>query len=100
MIRSPYSPLPFEQLPIQARTLFFIYASAALARYESQPPTPRELAMELETVWNTNRLCRSDLSDPSRWTHLLEQHFAPSEPRTADQPAMKRKSRCRTKGPS
>jgi hypothetical protein len=98
MISSLSSQPPFEQLPIEARMLFFVYASAALAKYQSQPPTPRELATELETVWNTNRLCLSDLSDPSRLTHLLEQHFAPSEPRTADQPAMKRKSRCRAEG--
>lgn len=69
--------LPFELLPIQARILFFIYASAALARYRSQPPTPSGLASELELAWNRNGLCESDLSDPSRMTRLLEQHFAP-----------------------
>ncbi len=72
------SHVPFAQLPVEARALFFIYASAALARYRSQPPTTRELAPELEVAWNSNQLRQSDLSDPNRMTHLLEQHFAPT----------------------
>jgi hypothetical protein len=76
---SPFSPdSSFAQLPSEARALFFIYASAALARYQSYPPTRSELAQELETVWDTHRLTRQDLSDPRRMTRLLEQHFAPS----------------------
>jgi len=71
------SHVPFAQLPVEARALFFIYASAALARYRSQPPTTR-VAPELEVAWNINQLSQSDLSDPNRMTHLLEQHFAPT----------------------
>lgn len=84
------SHLPFTQLPVEARVLFFIYASAALARYRYQPPTMHELAPELEAAWTKNWLHKSDLSDPDRMTCLLEQHFAPSAPSTAK----KRTSRC------
>jgi len=55
-----------------------MFALAALARYRSEPPTPRGLAAELETAWNTNRLCEIDLSDPDRMTQLLEEYFSPS----------------------
>jgi hypothetical protein len=78
---SPFSPdSSFAQLPSEARTLFFIYASAALARYQSHPPTRSELAQELENVWDTHRLTRQDFSDPHRMTRLLQKHFAPSAP--------------------
>lgn len=70
----------FVQLPSEARTLFFIYASAALARYQSHPPTRSELAQELQNVWDTHRLTRQDLSDPHRMTRLLKQYFATSYP--------------------
>jgi hypothetical protein len=78
MMNTPTPCQPFTQLPVEARALFFIYASAALARYRSQPPTPDELAADLEAVWNTNRLSKSDLSDPNRLVRLLEEYFAPS----------------------
>jgi hypothetical protein len=70
--------MPFAQLPVEARALFFISASAALARYRSQPPTPSELEADLEAVWNTNRLSKGDLSDPNRLVRLLEEYFTPS----------------------
>jgi hypothetical protein len=77
--------LSFAQLPSEARALFFIYASAALARYQSHPPRRSELASELENVWDRHRLTRQDLSDPHRMTRLLEQHFAPSAPSPIDE---------------
>lgn len=70
------SHVPFAQLPVEARALFFIYASAALAHYRCQPPTTRELAPELEVAWNANQLTKSDLADPNRMTQLLEEYFA------------------------
>lgn len=90
---SRLSHMSFAQLPVEARTLFFIYASAVLARFGSQPPTRRGLAADIETVWNTNRLSKCDLSDPDRMTRLLEQHFAPSVFNTAEKHA----NRCRAK---
>ena len=69
---------PFEQLPIKGRTLFFIYAAAALARYQSHRPRPSELASSLATVWDAHRLTHEDLSNPTRMTPLLEEHLAPS----------------------
>ena len=70
--------MPFEQLPLEGRTLFFIYAAAALARYQSHRPHPSEPASSLATAWDDHRLTREDLSDPSRMTRLLEEHLAPS----------------------
>jgi hypothetical protein len=81
----PLPDLSFAQLPSEARAMFFIYASAALARYQSHPPTRSELAQELEIVWDTHRLTRQDLSDPRRMTRLLEQHFASSAPSLIDE---------------
>jgi hypothetical protein len=69
------SHVPFAQLPIEARVLFAIYASAALARYCSTPLAMFTLAAELDAVWNANRLILCDLSDPCRMTALLESHF-------------------------
>jgi len=86
MMDATSSHLSFERLPIEARTLFFIYASAALASYGSHPPTPCGLAAELETAWNETGLCQCDLSDPSRMTHLLKNHFAASTSAQATRP--------------
>ena len=72
------SHVPLAQLPVEALGLFLIYGSAALARYRSQPPTPDEIAADLEEVWSSNGLSKSDLSDPYRLVRLLEEHFAPS----------------------
>jgi hypothetical protein len=74
------SPLhvPFAQLPSEARVLFFIYASAALVGYVSQPPTLADLTTELEVAWNENRLSQHDLSETSHMTSLLEHHFLAS----------------------
>jgi hypothetical protein len=85
------SHLSFDQLPIEARTLFFIYASAALASYGSHPPTPCGLAAMLETAWNENDLCQRDLSDPSRMTRLLKDHFAALTSTQATRPARARR---------
>lgn len=74
------SYLPFEQLPLEARALFFIYASAALARYQSHPPRPSELANSLAAAWDAHHLTCEDLSDACRMTDLLEEHFAPMPP--------------------
>jgi len=68
--------VPFAHLPIEARVLFSIYASAALARYRSKIPMSGNPAASLERFWNANRLTLRDLSDPYRMTALLESHFA------------------------
>lgn len=68
--------VPFAHLPAEARVLFLIYASAALARYCSQPPGKSTLTAELDAVWNANRLTLDNLSDPHRMTAVLKEHFA------------------------
>jgi hypothetical protein len=70
------SRVPFAQLPIEARVLFSIYASAAWARYASTPPAVSILTAHLDAVWTENKLILRDLSDPYRMTALLELHFA------------------------
>ena len=68
---------PFEQIPVEARGLLFIYASAALASYQSHPPRYSELIRRLETVWDVYRLTYEDLADSGRMMQLLIEHFAP-----------------------
>ena len=68
--------VPFVHLPREARVLFSIYASGALACYRSQVPTSANLAAVLAMIWNANRLALRDLSDPDRMTELLESRFA------------------------
>jgi hypothetical protein len=66
------SPIPYAELPVEARTLLFIFALGAAARYMGQPPIQSELTPILEAIWDRNRLCRNDLSNPFRMTALLE----------------------------
>ena len=66
------SPIVYAELPSEARTLLFIFAMGAAARYVAQPPRRLELDPLLEIIWNRNRLCRSDLADPFRMTALLK----------------------------
>ena len=53
------SPIPFAELPSEARALLSIFAQAAAARYVAQPRKQSELTPLLETIWNRNRLCLS-----------------------------------------
>ena len=77
MNRISLSHIPFAELPVEARALFFINALAAMARYGAQRPERSELAAVLETIWNGNRLSLKDLSDPFRMTALLKSKLAP-----------------------
>ena len=74
-LRLPHKP--FAELPVEARALFFINALPAVARFGVKPPKHSELAPVLETIWNGNRLCPRDLSDPFRMTASLEKELAP-----------------------
>jgi hypothetical protein len=69
---SRISHVPFAELPSEARALLFIFALGAAARYVAQPPRQSELTPLLESIWNRNRLCLSDLANPFRMTALLE----------------------------
>jgi hypothetical protein len=77
MNRISLSHIPFAELPVEARALFFINALAAMARYGAQRPERSELAAVLETIWNGNRLSLKDLSDPFSITALLKSKLAP-----------------------
>jgi hypothetical protein len=71
-------PVPYAELPSEARALLFIFAMGAAARYVANPPKQSELTPLLEDIWNRNRLCRNDLSNPFRMTTLLERELAPA----------------------
>jgi hypothetical protein len=66
------SPIVYAELPSEARMLLSIFAQAAAARYVAQPLKKSELIPILESIWNRNRLCLSDLANPFRMTALLE----------------------------
>ena len=66
------SPVPFAELPSEARALLSIFAQAASARYVAQPLKQSELTPILEYIWDRQRLCLSDLANPFRMTALLE----------------------------
>jgi hypothetical protein len=76
MTNKSLSHVPFAELPVEARVLFFIIALPAVARFGVKPPKQSELNPMLETIWNKNRLCLKDLSDPFRMTALLKKEFA------------------------
>ena len=76
MITPRTSHVPFAELPSEARALLFIFAMGAAASYVAQPPKRSELIPILESFWNRNRMCRSDLADPSRLTALLKTEFS------------------------
>ena len=78
MINQSVSPVPYAELPSEARALLFIFAMGAAARYVANPPKQSELTPLLEAIWNRNRLCRNDLSNPFRMTALIERELAPA----------------------
>jgi len=75
MYNTGTSPVPFTELPSEARVLLFIFAMGAAARHMAQPPKRAELDPLLEIIWNRNRLCLSDFADPYRMTALLEKEI-------------------------
>jgi hypothetical protein len=79
MDNSLHSFTPFADLPVQARALFFIYASAAMARLGVQRPTPTELDSQLETIWDRHRLRCKDLADPQRLTAIVKKELTFAE---------------------
>jgi hypothetical protein len=78
------SHVPFAELAVEARVLLFIIALPAVARFGVNPPEQSELTPVLETIWNRNRLCPNDLSDPFHMSALLKKELASvSRARTA-----------------
>lgn len=65
----------FSQLPVEAKVLVFIYASAAWARFNRNIPDRSILLSEIEKVWCIQKLSAEAVSDPDRMTYLLEKHF-------------------------
>ena len=76
MNKPSVSPVPFAELPSEARALLSIFAQAAAARYVAQPLKQSELTPLLEAIWNRKRLCLNDLANPFRMTALLESEFS------------------------
>ena len=90
--------VPFAQLPIEARVLFAIYASAAAPRFGSAPPELSTLLLQVEEVWNANRLTRLELCDPVRITALLKSYVSPSIGDKKKSTGSTRKRRQQSKG--
>ena len=71
-----FSPSPsFSELSIEAKTLLFIYASAAWALRHPNIPDSTMLLTELENFWCAQQLSADVVSDPHRMTLLLEKHL-------------------------
>ena len=90
--------VPFAELPIEARVLFAIYASAAAPRFGCTPPDLSTLLLQVEEVWNANRLTRLELCDPDRITALLKSYISPSVGDKKKSTGSTRKRRQRRKG--
>lgn len=90
MNKSLQPHIPFAELPIEGRVLFFLYASTAVVRFGTAPPQPADLAPQLEAVWNRHKLRDEDLRDPDRLTALLKEELASSTPEATPAP-----TRCR-----
>jgi hypothetical protein len=82
----------FWELSVEARTLLFIYASAAWARYHSHIPSPTLLVTELEYFWCNHQLSAEAVSDPHRVTLLLKKHFESLHSDAVRRPAAKSKT--------
>jgi hypothetical protein len=69
---------PFNELPSQARMLFFLYASTALIRYDAPRADQTKMTTLLAYIWKMNRFTMDDLSEPYGMTQRLKVYFASS----------------------
>jgi hypothetical protein len=70
--------IPYGELPVEARMLFYIFALGTSPNHLHNRPTFRGFSKDLAEVWDEHRVVTSDLSDPSRMTSLLRRHFRTS----------------------
>jgi hypothetical protein len=56
--------------------LLFLFSMGAATHHLQQRPEQSELNPLLETIWNRNRLCLSDLANPSRMSALLKSELS------------------------
>lgn len=68
--------VPFRNLPAEARFLFFLLATGAMALHRDWPPTPAEISDDLEAAWNTEKLTEADFDVPGRIEKVLEKYLA------------------------
>ena len=64
--------IPFAELSVEARTLLYIYATAAQARFICAPLPHCRLEAILGNIWDSNHLSLKDLGEPERMTAILE----------------------------
>jgi hypothetical protein len=74
------SPQSFRELSVEAKTLLFIYASAAWAKFSTNIPDPSILMSEIERIWCSQKLSADAVSDPSRMTPPPREPFRISAP--------------------
>jgi hypothetical protein len=72
METSSNSQLPFAELPIEAKVLFYIESMPCLEYHLNWPHTAAEIYRDLERIWNAEKLTQEDLRDWRRMSTLLE----------------------------
>jgi ribonucleotide reductase beta subunit family protein with ferritin-like domain len=64
--------LPFAELPIDAKVMFYIQSMSAMEYHCNQPQTAAEIYHDLERIWNAEKLPLEDLRDWQRLSKLLK----------------------------
>ena len=76
--------LPFAQLPIEAKVLFYIQSMSAWQYHCNWPHTAAEVYRDLERIWNAAGLTPEDLRDGQRMSTLLETELSKCIPQDAE----------------
>jgi hypothetical protein len=86
--------VPFAQLPIEARALFYIQSMAAWEYHCNLPHSAAEIRSDLERIWNAERLTPEDLRDWGRMSGLLKIELARCVQEQRRSKLTKEKTRC------
>jgi hypothetical protein len=70
--------LPYAQLPLEARFLFFLFSFGTSPDDLSSRPTLASTSAILAGVWDSHRLTTGDLAQPKHVTALIRRHIASS----------------------
>lgn len=67
-----YPHMPFAELPIEAKVLFYIQSMSAREYHCNWPRTAAQVYRDLERVWDAEQLTLRDLRDWPRMSKLLQ----------------------------
>jgi hypothetical protein len=76
--------MPFAQLPVEAKVLFYIQSMSALEYHCNWPHTAAEVYRDLEVIWNAEELSPEDLQDWPRMSTLLVTELSKRIPQEPD----------------